>query len=396
MAAKNSSNPKRPAQARATSKTDDSPKERNTFSGEALPRRTLEQAVRVPEILHLTFAGKPATRTEITRTLGIGVRSANTHYLFASAQSYGLVVREVEQFSLLETGRKIVAPTYDGEEKEARLKAVLTPSILSKFYTDYNGHQIPGAAHFPNVLENRFGVPRDRVEEAIQLLLDNARFVGILREASLGEQPRINLSITGDPGGSSVLLEERLPETGGPEPRELSSLVADGDWDRVCFYITPIGEDASEHRRHADMMLRHLLEPVAQQLGLKVVRADKIERAGIITQQIFEHLMRSRICVADLSFTNPNAFYELGVRHVFMRPTIQVIRKGDPIPFDVSLGRTIVIDTSDIYTVIDRVESARRELLEQMKAIVESRSDIPGDDNPVHAYLPGIKIAIPR
>ena len=364
-------------------------------SGDALPRRTLEQAIRLPEILHTTYAGKTATRTELAGTMGVGVRSANTHYLFAAAQAYGLVTKAGEDFSLSETGRKIVAPTFDGEDREGRVKALLTPSVLSKFYTDYNGHQIPGPAHFPNVLESRFQVPRDRIEEAISILVENARYAGILKEGGTGEQPRIDLASAGSilPAQSTEPPLTVAADDGSPT---VAAQQDSSDWDQSCFFITPIGEDGSPQRKHADMVLKHLVEPVAKKLGLKVVRADKIERSGIITQQIFEHLMRARLCVADLSFSNPNAFYELGVRHVFMRPTIQLIRKGDPIPFDVSQGRTIIVDTSDVYTVTDRLESARRELTEHMKPIVEARSDAPSDDNPVHAYLPGIRITIPR
>jgi hypothetical protein len=31
-----------------------------------------------------------------------------------------------------------------------------------------------------------------------------------------------------------------------------------------------------------------------------------------------------------------------------------------------------------------------------MTPIAASRTDIPGEGNPVHAYLPGIKVTIPR
>lgn len=144
------------------------------------------------------------------------------------------------------------------------------------------------------------------------------------------------------------------------------------------------------------MMLKHLLEPVCKTMfGMDVVRADKIERSGVITQQIFEQLARANLCVADLSFNNANAFYELGVRHVFKLPTIQLIRKGDKIPFDVSQGRTITIDTSDIYTVMDRFDAARRELAEHVKHIQTSGND-SGEDNPVNIYLPGVKVTLPK
>lgn len=64
------------------------------------------------------------------------------------------------------------------------------------------------------------------------------------------------------------------------------------------------------------------------------------------------------------------------------RPTIQIIRKGDRIPFDVSQGRTIIVDTSDVYTIMDRVESAKRELAEHVGHL-DDAGDGPGEDNPV-------------
>ncbi len=166
------------------------------------------------------------------------------------------------------------------------------------------------------------------------------------------------------------------------------------DWSKTCFYVTPIGDDGTEIRKHADMMLKHVLEPALKPLGFDVVRADKIERSGLITQQIFEHLAMSRLCVADMSFGNPNAFYELGVRHVVQKPTVQLIRKGDKIPFDVAQGRTIIVDTSDVYTVSDRLESAKRELAEHIKHAAENQTEESSEGNPVKLYLPGLKVSI--
>ena len=169
-----------------------------------------------------------------------------------------------------------------------------------------------------------------------------------------------------------------------------------GGWESICFYITPIGEEDSDVRKHADMMLNHILKPVLKTFNIEVVRADAIARSGIITQQIFEHLAKAKLCVADLSFGNPNAFYELGVRHVCQLPTIQMIQKGDKIPFDVSQGRTITVDTSDRYTVADRLESARRELTEHVKSLLATKQDAKAEDNPIAVYLPELKVTLPR
>jgi len=356
---------------------------------DSLPRRTLLQALRVPEVIHKVYAGKSASMADICSALDIGERSPNTFYLFSAAVAYGLVSKDDNEYSLTETGRKILAPTYDGEDKEAMLKALLTPTVLSQFYTDYNGHAVPSSVHFPNVLENRFSVPRDRIDETIKLILENARDVGVIVNAPDSAEPIVKLLGTPASGSASTGWTE------GTAPVSAATETEQEDWDKVCFYITPIGEEGSEVRRHADMLLRHLVEPVVSAAGLKVVRADKIEKAGLITQQIYVNLVRARLCIADLSFSNPNAFYELGIRHMSKRPTVQIIRKGDRIPFDVSQGRTIMVDTSDVYTVMERMESARRELGEHVKHILAAPNDRPSEDNPVETYLPGLKVNLP-
>jgi hypothetical protein len=140
------------------------------------------------------------------------------------------------------------------------------------------------------------------------------------------------------------------------------------------------------------MMLAHLVTPAAAEHGLSVVRADKIAKSGLITQQVFEYLTKAKVCVADLSFGNPNAFYELGVRHVCKLPAVQLIRRDEKIPFDVSQGRTITIDTTDVYTVMDKMASAKRELSEHLRAALDD--DGVGGDNPVHYYLPTLRVSV--
>jgi hypothetical protein len=117
--------------------------------------------------------------------------------------------------------------------------------------------------------------------------------------------------------------------------------------DAVCFYITPIGSDGSEERRHSDLFLGSIVEPALESFKLKVIRADAIDKPGIISKQIIDYLVRSRLVIVDLSFHNPNVFYELAIRHVMKRPVVQIMRKSDKIPFDINQMRTIIIDTTE-------------------------------------------------
>ena len=223
--------------------------------------------------------------------------------------------------------------------------------------------------------------------EAKKIILANAEYAGIIQKT--GDRAVISF------GGDSAVGAKAEP-TDEAAPGSLEPAKPGIDWDKTCFYVTPIGDEGSEVRKHADMMLKHLVEPVTTEAALTVVRADKIEKSGLITQQVLEHLVRSRLCIADLSFNNPNAFYEPGVRHMTLLQTIQLIRKGDKVPFDVAQGRTIMIDTSDVYTVMDKFASARKELAEHVKHCLNQKAECVSDGNPVATYLPEMKMDLPK
>jgi hypothetical protein len=371
--------------------------EKTVVSSESLPRRTLEESLRVAQVIRDTYAGKPTSWHEIAKALGVSPQHPRNRYPLWSAVAYGIVIKQEDNtYALAETGRKIFAPTYEGEKEEGIKKALFTPSVLSRFYTDYNGSPLPSDELFPNVLETRYQIPRERTAEAIEIITKNAEFAGALLRTEDGKV-LLRFSDTAFPlSAKGQVLPTTSENADGHEQRQLESLPTPADvssFENVCFVITPIGSEESNERKHADTVLRHLIEPIIKEMNLSAVRADLIAKPGIITKQIIEYVAHSPICVADLSFNNPNAFYELGVRHALKLSTIQIIRKGDPIPFDVSQGRTIIIDTSDPYTIMDRFDAARKELKEHMSSMLKG-TETP-QDNPISLFLPGLKISLP-
>src|ERR1041385_7494989 len=170
--------------------------ERVQISGDALPRKTLEEAERVARVIHDNYAGKQASWDDIANGLEQAPKNAKTKYLIWSASAYGLIQKHDEnsRYSLAETGRKIVAPTFDGENMEGRRKAAMTPTVLSKFFSEYANHPVPDSQHFANVLENKFGVPRDRTTEAADLILANGKHAGLLAE----RDGRLAVTTSGD------------------------------------------------------------------------------------------------------------------------------------------------------------------------------------------------------
>jgi hypothetical protein len=131
--------------------------------------------------------------------------------------------------------------------------------------------------------------------------------------------------------------------------------------------------------------LGSIIEPALEPLKLSVVRADKIDRPGIITKQVIEYLMKARLVIADLSYHNPNVFYELAVRHMLRKPVVQIMRVADPIPFDVNQVRTITIDTSSIYTLTPKIDAYRAEIAAQVRRALENPESV---DTPLSIYFP--------
>jgi hypothetical protein len=364
------------------------------ISSDDLPRRTIEVAIPIAEIIRDTYGGNSATWPEIASVLDVSEKNPVNRYRMWAAVAYGLLRKEDNNYVVAETGRKILAPNYDGEREEGVLKAILTPSILSRFYQDYNGSPLPTGEHFPNVLENRYGIPRNRTAEARDVIVDNARFAGIVNEVD--GALHLAFDLTGAPPApkQTTVTSPDDPEPLETQPEDQDAELTLGDLAKACFIVTPLGSDDSTERRHANTVFDHLIKPVLKEFDIEPIRADKISKPGIITKQIIEHLAGCRLCIADLSFNNPNAFYELGVRQAFLLSTIQIIRKGDKIPFDVSQGRTIIIDTADPYTIMDRFESARAELREHVSSCLKG-NERP-DDNPVAMYLPGLHVKLPQ
>jgi hypothetical protein len=134
---------------------------------------------------------------------------------------------------------------------------------------------------------------------------------------------------------------------------------------KTCFVIGPIGAEGSESRRKADFLLKGIILPAAAEcgVGLDVRRADQIADPGLITEQIIEAVLDSDLVIADLSDQNPNAFYELAVRHSTDKPTIHMFPVGQTIPFDIQPYRAVSFDITDI----DKLEAARAALAESMK-----------------------------
>jgi hypothetical protein len=153
-----------------------------------------------------------------------------------------------------------------------------------------------------------------------------------------------------------------------------------------CFVVGPIGEDGSDIRIRSDQVLRHVVQPVTKDKGYEVVRGDELGVPGNITAQILQEIATADLVIADLSGHNPNVFYELALRHALNRPVIQMIARGERIPFDVGQTRTIQFNYQDL----DDVERCKQEVGKQIDSI-RKNPEVTG--SPIATVLGAIEIS---
>jgi len=116
------------------------------------------------------------------------------------------------------------------------------------------------------------------------------------------------------------------------------------DRKRRCFVISPIGAEGSAVRQHADDVFDFVIKPALDECGIDAFRSDHLRDPGKITDQMFRAILGDDLCVAVLTGNNPNVFYELAIAQAAARPTIILVEKGHPLPFDVQDVRCVQYD----------------------------------------------------
>ena len=108
-------------------------------------------------------------------------------------------------------------------------------------------------------------------------------------------------------------------------------------------------------------MYQHIIKPVCEKCGFEAKRVDEFNTSDSITQEILDALNDYDLVIADLTWHNPNVFFEIGYRTKSQKPIIHLKRKDETIPFDVSAIRTFEYDLTDLDMV-----TATKERLEQV------------------------------
>ena len=80
--------------------------------------------------------------------------------------------------------------------------------------------------------------------------------------------------------------------------------------------------------------------------------------AGQIIEQVWQQIRRAEIVVADLTNSNPNVFYEVGLAHALGKQIIFITQDTGKLPFDVSTSRCVRYEEDKLPLLQDGLEKA--------------------------------------
>jgi hypothetical protein len=149
-----------------------------------------------------------------------------------------------------------------------------------------------------------------------------------------------------------------------------------------AFIIRPFG---TKKGIDFDRVERELIAPALK--GHKLVgrtTGDSLKQGNIRTE-MFERLLTADFVIVDISISNANVFYELGIRHALRNKRTFIIRctgsdlPPDEVPFDLKTDRYLSYDpTNPGLALADLTEGLRQTLISEDK------------DSPVFQLLPDL------
>ncbi|MFX1400233.1 MAG: TIR domain-containing protein [Promethearchaeota archaeon] len=118
---------------------------------------------------------------------------------------------------------------------------------------------------------------------------------------------------------------------------------------KQCYIIGPITHEGSDMKEHIDSVFNYIIKPGLKKfdldtytimdlksnvasLGPGLLSERKLRLLSekvlkVLSDQVYKAILTMDICIAILTFPDPNVFYELGIAHFESRPVIKLMEK---------------------------------------------------------------------
>jgi hypothetical protein len=291
------------------------------------PRNSLEESIRVAQVIDEKFAGNPTPPDAVTKPLGFNSKEDwRFRNLIISAEKYGLIKRN-KDIELTDLAEKLVSPSSPVERQRSLKESFEAVELFKKVSDYYSGKKVPEDEYFKNTVTRQFSVEKDRVDTFTQIFRENLNYLSAFATVSESDS-----QITAGGDSSENKDHQILPST------NVTNLVAGTrKFLSTCFVMMPFGNWFNEY-------YEHVYSPAIKEAGLDPIRADEIFITNSVIEQVWEQIRRADVLVAELTGKNPNVFYELGLAHAIAKPIILLAQSLDDVPFDLRHVRIITYD----------------------------------------------------
>lgn len=156
---------------------------------------------------------------------------------------------------------------------------------------------------------------------------------------------------------------------------------------KICFVIMGFGKKTdypSGRTLDLDKTYKNLIKPAVEASGFQCIRADEIQDSGLIDKSMYALLIKADLVIADISTANPNAIYELGIRHA-VKPYATLIIKEDAgkIPFD--LDHTRIFQYKHLGEDLGADDA--KDSQDKLTKLIESVTKESLTDSPMYEYI---------
>lgn len=185
---------------------------------EDVPSYSLEQALRVARAIADNYAFRPTKPVNVAGAMGMTQTSGPFRAISGASDAYGLTTgaAQAPEIGITPLGMRILRPTTVGDDTAAKREALLKPRVVGEFLREYDGAALPPDTIAKNVLESK-GVPAERLDGVLELIVDGAKAVGFIREWGNGRR-------TVDLAGPTPVDEPRdIVQPTAPEPSATTS-----------------------------------------------------------------------------------------------------------------------------------------------------------------------------
>lgn len=332
-------------------------KSRSRIMQSDVPSISLDKALRVPKAIADNYASNPTKPLSVAAALEMQPTSGPFRTLCGASIAYGLTTGgyNAAAIEITDLGKRIVAPTVEGDDDVAMKESALRPKVIGEFLRKYEGNPLPKSNIAQNVLVE-MGVPMDRAEDVFGLIQESARAVGFFREINGRVYVDLDANkpgITGSNGDTILETANEVPPV-LPSPGSLPRVPA-----KAAESVPPLDdvvESGPAKARMRRVFITHgknqlFVAPIKKLLAFgelePVVSVEKPSTSKPVPDKVMEdmrscgaaiiHVEDERTLIdseaQEVVVLNPNVLIEIGAAMaLFKRRFILLVKDGVSLP----------------------------------------------------------------